>query len=268
MFAANIEPLKAQEKEILTTQIVVSESGPAYYGYIVDTGAKTNDEKTHKSELKLPPLPDKPIWNSNVPAMPDLDRSGNKKAITLPPLPDRDKWGDPINKKTSIPVVIPRDQSPVDKWPPKKLDPKSVPNTTYPKPAPIPKITPIPQKPKTISNPKNNVISGKIVGRQCGWVTAYSPGNSGTLTANGKNVFRIPHKFVAHRSYKFGTKVYEVSESDLNSPDVLNKVKSFFGYKEDYGPNVSTGHDLDLWMRSDSAAIEWGRRYKCWVAVE
>jgi 3D (Asp-Asp-Asp) domain-containing protein len=236
--------------------IIVTESGAAYYGYLIEKLEKKGEPIKPKNTI--PPLPDKPIRSNiklPIPALPDLDRNGNKKQVQLPPLPDRDKWGNKV-----YPTLPPL------KYPLKKLplpvDPKL--KNTIPAPAPIPS-QPIP---KAQPKPDKPAIVGKVVGKQCGWVTAYSPGNSGTLTANGKNVFSIPHKFVAHRSFPFGTKVYEIDEKDINSPDILSKVKKFYGVKEDYGPNESTGHDLDLWMRSDYDATQWGRRYKCWVGVK
>ncbi len=180
-----------------------------------------------------------------------LDNARANNTIKKPPVKDVVVPTEPKKPINGLPPIV-------NPYPPTlpRLPEIVIPKQTQP-------TMPIPQPPK----PKPTV-SGKIVTRACGWVSAYSPGNSGTLTASGKNVHSIPHKFVASRTIPFGAKVYEVSEKDVYSENVLSKTKTFFGVREDWGPAEWTGHDLDLWFASDSQAINWGRKYRCWVAVK
>lgn len=84
---------------------------------------------------------------------------------------------------------------------------------------------------------------------ECGPVSAYSPDDSGTITASGQNVWNVSGYFVAHPWWPFGTRVY--SSSGM-----------FLGTVQDRGP-YSGGRILDLWFPSGAEAQDWGVKDMC-----
>ena len=183
------------------------------------------------------------------------------------------------NGSSNVPISDPNITKPVTdlgfpKTPPLFKEPIKLPVKNPNTPIftkPVKPVTPskpifaLPVKPKT-DVPVPPKPPGKLIKRQCGYFTAYSPGNSGSYTANGKNVYNIPHKFLAHWTLPFGTKVYE--DKDPKSSNDNMKLGTLLGIVEDRGPAPWTGNVLDTWFSDDYKAIQYGRQFKCFGAYK
>jgi hypothetical protein len=170
-----------------------------------------------------------------------------------------------INKR----IPRPADALPINNLPPKQqVRPISPPPLVVKPPVLKPPVIlpPVKVKPKA---PASNPI-GEFIYRSKTRVSWYSPGDSGSTTSLGNNVYDEYDRFgtfVATRDIvPYGSIFYQVKCDTLYSdnPTIIKKI----GPRRDWGPAEWTGRNMDVWVPSHAKAIENGEQTWCVVATK